>query len=139
MSIFDHGWHNDLLKENGISGKLLNTVTNFLYQRKSCSKLEMLFMGCNCSRDSKRFYTWTIVSSNVHKQLIWWFSIQCIIVSRKYISIPYSGKYDLIRQWHKQLLIRSNYLSIPMENELSRYKSSFLAKNFKIPTTQLWF
>ena len=39
---FDEVWHKVLLfklKQNGISGNLLNTVTNFLYQRKqSCFK-----------------------------------------------------------------------------------------------------
>ena len=49
---FDKVWHKGLLhklKKIGISGNLLNNVTDFLHQteEKSCSKWAILFMVCN--------------------------------------------------------------------------------------------
>ena len=51
------------LKENDILAKLLNAVTDFLYQRKQRVAL-------NGQYSSTRFYTCSIVFSNIHKRLI---------------------------------------------------------------------
>ena len=52
------------------------------------------------------------------QKYIWWFSIQCKIICRWYISVSCGRKYDQISQQVKQWLRQNKYLDIPMDNEL---------------------
>ena len=99
-------WHKRFfhkLKENCISAKLLNIVTDFLHQWNQ--RVALNRMDCNWSRGSTSFYTWTIVFSNIHKRLIWWFSIECQIICRWYISIFCGRKYEQISRRVKRAKI----------------------------------
>ena len=53
------------------------------------------------------FYIWTIVISNMHQRLIWWFSVQSKISCRLYISDLLGRKYDQIIESLKQRFSRA--------------------------------
>ena len=71
---FNKVWHEGLLfklKQNGISGNLLNAITNFLYQRKQ----RVVLNGQDASWTNSfppppRIYPWAIILSDLYQRLI---------------------------------------------------------------------
>ena len=71
---FDKVWHEGLLfklKQNGISGNLLNVITDFCYQRKQIVVLNgQNSSWTNRSGNPTGIYPWTIIFSNLYQRLI---------------------------------------------------------------------
>ena len=69
---FDKVWHEGLLfklKQNGISGNLLNVITDFLYQRKQRVVLNGQHSSWTIVQvgDPPGIYSWTIVLSDLYQ------------------------------------------------------------------------
>ena len=111
---FDKVWH---------KGK---KQTSYINKIQTCFKWAILFISRNWSTCSTSFYKvlgWTIVFYNIHKRLIWWFSIQSKITCRWYICILCGRKYVRISWKPKQCLSQNKWkMKNEMENEIFQWK-----------------
>ena len=121
---FDKVWHEGLLfklQQNGISGNLLNVITNFLYQRKQRVVLNgqhSCWTNVQAGVPQGFILGPLFILSDLYQWLIWWRNFKSKIICGWHLSFLRCSKYKLNSKRSEQGFNENKWLGFPVENEV---------------------